>query len=217
VPPISFAIAATGAAALSAWLHLRAEYRGPRWQVYVFKPLTTSLLVLLALVQPTLQEPRYQVAVAVGLLCSLLGDVLLMLPRDHFALGLVSFLLAHVAYLVAFTAGAPLGAAPALLLPLLAAALPLLRLLWPDLGTLRLPVLLYAATILLMVWQAWGRRWVLPSQSATLAAVGAAFFMVSDSLLALNRFRRPLPNAQALIMITYVAAQALISLSVGVR
>ena len=48
-----------------------------------------------------------------------------------------------------------------------------------------------------------------------LAAVGATLFMASDAVLALNRFRRPLRGAQAVIMLTYVAAQALIALSVG--
>jgi uncharacterized membrane protein YhhN len=100
-------------------------------------------------------------------------------------------------------------------MPLLAVAVPLLRLLWPSLGTLRLPVLLYTATILLMVWQAWVRRRMLPTPGATLAAIGATLFMVSDSLLAIDRFRGALPRAQALIMTTYVAAQALIALSVS--
>ena len=76
-------------------------------------------------------------------------------------------------------------------------------------------MLVYTATILLMVWQAWARRWLLPTPSATLAAVGAGLFMVSDGLLALNRFGRPLPRAQVLIMTTYVAAQTLIALSVS--
>ena len=39
--------------------------------------------------------------------------------------------------------------------------------------------------------------------------------MASDAVLALNRFRRPFRSAQAVIMLTYVAAQALIALSVG--
>jgi uncharacterized membrane protein YhhN len=139
-----------------------------------------------------------------------------MLPRDRFLPGLASFLGAHIAYIVAFTSGVPRGTAPMLLLPLLAIAVPLLWLLWPSLGTLRLPVLLYTATILLMVWAAWARRWTVPSPGALLAAVGATSFLASDSLLALNRFWRPLPMAQALIMITYLAAQTLIALSVTV-
>jgi uncharacterized membrane protein YhhN len=203
------------AAAASVALHLRAERHGPRWQVYLFKPATTALLLVLAALVDAAHGARYQQAIALGLACSLVGDVLLMLPRDRFVAGLASFLLAHIAYLVAFSAGVPLGTSPALALPLAVVGFLLLRLLWPGLGRLRVPVLLYATTILLMLWQAWARRWALPSPGATLAAVGATLFVVSDAILALNRFRRPIPSAQTLIMGTYVAAQALIAWSVG--
>ena len=203
------------AAALSVGLQLRAEYRGPRWQVYLFKPSTTALLLLLAVLSAPAHGARYQQAVVVGLACSLVGDVLLMLPRDRFVAGLASFLFAHVAYIVAFSAGVPIGTAPALLVPLAAMAALLLRLVWPGLGRLRLPVVLYSATIFLMVWQAWGWRWVFDTPGSRLAAVGATLFMASDAVLALNRFRRPFRGAQAVIMLTYVAAQALIALSVG--
>jgi uncharacterized membrane protein YhhN len=215
VPPIPLTTTVLCAATLSLVLQLRAEYRGPRWHVFLFKPLTTFLLVLLAMVPPTAHGLGYQVAICIGLACSLLGDVFLMLPRDRFVPGLASFLVAHVAYLVAFSTGVPIGTAPGFLLPLLAVAILLLRLLWPSLGRRRLPVLLYTATILTMVWQAWGRRWLIVTPSATLAACGAALFMVSDGLLALHRFGHPLPSAQILIMTTYVAAQAMIALSVS--
>jgi uncharacterized membrane protein YhhN len=213
--PTPFQVPAVALAFLATALHIRAEYRGPRWMVYLCKPLSTMTLLLLAVFSATAHGLRYQAAIAVGLGCSLLGDILLMLPRDRFVAGLASFLAAHLAYLAAFTSGVSAVSAPALLLPLLAAAVPLLRLLWPELGALRMPVLLYSAAILLMVWRAWGREWTLPGAAAALAGAGATLFMVSDALLALNRFHRPFASAQALIMSTYVAAQALIALSVG--
>lgn len=209
------ALTAFAVAALATGLHLRAEYRGPRWQVYLFKPLIVTALFTVAAFSPPAHGARYQLAIALGLACSLIGDIFLMLPRDRFLPGLGSFLLAHLAYLAAFTSGTSVATAPALLLPLLAAAALLLYLLWPALGRLRLPVLVYTATILLMVWQAWGRERALPAPGSTLAAIGATLFMVSDAILALNRFRRPLPGAQALVMITYATAQALIAASVG--
>lgn len=213
---LTSSVAAAAAAAVSAGLHVRAEYRGPRRQVYLFKPLTTSLLVLAAVLPASAHGPRYQLAVVTGLVLSLAGDVFLMLPRDRFVPGLASFLLAHLAYVVAFSSGIPPGTNPVLLLPPLAAGVLLIRVLWRGLGRLRLPVLLYATVIVLMVWQAWARGWELRSPGAALAASGAALFLASDSLLALNRFRAPFAWAQAAIMATYVAAQALIALSVGV-
>jgi uncharacterized membrane protein YhhN len=186
-----------------------------RWQVYLFKPLTTTLLLLVAVLSAGVHGARYQSAVSVGLGCSLIGDIFLMLPGDRFVPGLASFLLAHLAYVVAFTSMVPIGTEPALLLPLLAAAIPLLRLLWPGLGALRLPVLLYAATLLLMVWVAWGYRWAHPALGSTMAAAGATLFLASDAVLAVNRFGHPIRRAQTLIMTSYVAAQTLIAVSVS--
>jgi uncharacterized membrane protein YhhN len=214
---IPLAIPVVAAAALSTCLQLRAEYRGPRWQVYLFKPLATALLLGFAALSTAAHGAGFQQAIVIGLSCSLIGDVLLMLPRDRFVAGLASFLLAHLAYLAAFATEVPIGAHPALALPLVAAAVPALRLLWPGLGPQRIPVLLYAAAILLMVWQAWGWSWALPSLGSTFAAVGATLFLVSDATLAFNRFRRPFGSAQTLIMSSYVAAQALIACSVGTQ
>jgi uncharacterized membrane protein YhhN len=215
VPSTIFGLTAITAAALATGLHLRAQYHGPRWQVYLFKPLIAAVLLVLAALSQTAHGTPYQLAVALGLACSLLGDIFLMLPTDRFLPGLSSFLLAHVAYMLAFTSGVPIGTAPALLLPLLAAAVLVLHLVWYRLGALRLPVLLYSATILLMVWRAWVRQWALPTPASSLAAAGATLFMVSDALLAVNRFRNPFPSAQTLIMTTYMLAQAFIALSVG--
>lgn len=207
-------LAGTVLAGTTAALHIRAEYRGPRWQVYLCKPLTTTLLLALALIAPG-PDARYQSAVAAGLALSLCGDVFLMLPGDRFVAGLASFLLAHVAYLVAFTTGVPLGTAPGLLIPFALAGAAVFGLVWPRLGGLRGPVLLYVAVIAVMAGQAAARAWTLRTTPALLAAAGAALFVASDALLALNRFRTPLLSAQALVMGTYVAAQWLIALSVA--
>jgi uncharacterized membrane protein YhhN len=215
VPSTPLVVPILVAATLSAALHLRADFRGPPWQAWLFKPLTTVLLLLLAALAHSAHGARYQIAVVLGLACSLLGDVFLMLPKERFIPGLASFLVAHLAYLAAFAAGVPFGSGPLLLVPLLAAAAVLLRVLWPGLAQLRIPVLVYTVAILLMVWSAWERSRAFPSAGATLAAAGALLFMVSDAVLALHRFHRPFRSAQLVIMATYVAAQALISLSVG--
>src|SRR5512147_2406717 len=92
------------ATAVACALHLRAAYRGPRWQVYLFKPLTTTLLFGLAAALPPAHGSAYRLAILVGLVFSLAGDVFLMLPRDRFLAGLASFLAAHLAYIAAFGA-----------------------------------------------------------------------------------------------------------------
>jgi uncharacterized membrane protein YhhN len=201
------------AAVVSAILHIRAEYLGPDWLIYTTKPLTTTLLIVLAAVAPA-ADPQYQRLVVIGLLLSLAGDVFLMLPGDRFIAGLLSFLLAHIAYILAFTRGTHLGEKPLLLLPYLVLAACVLAFLWPGLGRLRLPVIVYVAALVTMAWQASVRAAVLPSPATIAAAAGAFLFVVSDGVLAINRFRVTFRAAQIVIMSTYVAAQTLIALSV---
>jgi uncharacterized membrane protein YhhN len=194
---------------------IASDVRDRRLGVYVFKPLTMLLVLALAL-QPTAStSPSYRGAVTAGLVCSLAGDVFLMLPRDRFVAGLASFLVAHVFYVVAFAAEAGPTARPDALLPFALAAGALYALLWPRLGRLRVPVLVYVAAIVVMAWQATA-RWLLVGQlDALLACAGAVLFVVSDAALALNRFHRTFRGAQVLVLGTYFPGQLLIALSVG--
>src|SRR5512136_1237152 len=87
---------------ISAFFTIRAKYSGPAWCVYVFKPLTTILIILTACMADVSFSLPYQRFILSGLLFSLAGDVFLMLPEDRFIPGLVSFLIAHVFYITAF-------------------------------------------------------------------------------------------------------------------
>jgi len=211
--PLGLSLLLTALALVTGALHVRAEYRGPRAQVYVFKPLTTSLIIALALLVPVHVGERYRLAVLAGLVCSLAGDVFLMLPKDRFLFGVASFLLAHLAYLVAFTADTPFGRAPLLLLPYGMLGISVLAMLWRGLGSMRGPVVVYVAAIVAMAWQAAARADALGTLGAQLAAVGAALFVVSDATLATDRFRQPFRAARAVILPTYYAAQILIAWS----
>ncbi|WP_164880942.1 lysoplasmalogenase [Aestuariirhabdus litorea] len=143
--------------------------------------------------------------VVVGLLCSSVGD--LLLAWGQFVPGLVSFLVAHLFYIAAF-AGRPVGSLPRLLLALLmlaAITLLLIRLL-PLLGEMQVPVVAYMVVILLMALCA-----LLGRGNHPLVALGAMLFLLSDSLIALDRFMQPLPSASLWIMLTYYSAQGLIA------
>jgi len=86
----------------------------------------------------------------------------------------------------------------------------------PHLGKMKLPVLVYMVVILVMAWQAW-ERWHQTGQSAALLAfLGAVLFCISDSALAVNRFRGSYKMARLLTLSTYFAAQWLIARSVPV-
>lgn len=202
---------------IAALLAIRAHYLEPeqRWQVYAFKPLATLLILALAL-GLTPARADYQWAIAAGLLFSTAGDVFLMLPRDRFVAGLASFLVAHLCYVWAFSIGVPFGAAPLLWLPFFAAGGVVLALVWPGLKpALRAPVAVYVVVIAAMAGQATGRWYASGSAVALVAAVGAGLFVVSDAVLAIDRFRWKFRAARAVTLATYWAAQLLIALSVS--
>ncbi len=84
---------------------IRGEYQSSRTHVYIFKPATTLLIILLALQGSTPDTPAYKWLVVAGLILCLAGDVFLMLPPRYFTLGLGSFLAGHWFYIAAFTIG----------------------------------------------------------------------------------------------------------------
>ncbi|MBL5976911.1 sterol desaturase family protein [Comamonas sp. NyZ500] len=147
---------------------------------------------------------------------SMAGDVFLMLDGQLqtglFIPGLVSFLLAHVCYVALFKFDMPWFADRRALLLVAAIGAAMYVFLWTHglPAALRLPVAAYVGVIALMAAQAWGRYQLLQSRPALLTALGASFFMLSDSILAINRFVQPLPWSSVSVLGSYYAAQALI-------
>ncbi|MBP8974299.1 MAG: lysoplasmalogenase [Anaerolineae bacterium] len=201
------------AVALCAALTIAAKYRQSKRLEYICKPLATASILLIALLADDPISTRYQLLIALGLVASLLGDIFLMLP-EHFLPGLASFLVAHLAYIAAFTLEGR-GTAPLwYLAPFVLYGALMLHWLWPHLGSLRGPVIVYMVVILLMAWQA-ANRWIETRQDGTLLALaGAYLFVTSDSALAVERFRGAWRSAPFWVLSTYFAAQWLIALSV---
>ncbi|MBX2896423.1 MAG: lysoplasmalogenase [Cyclobacteriaceae bacterium] len=147
-----------------------------------------------------------------------LGDVLLMLQRDEifFIAGLIAFLTGHVLYIICYrnfrSAGTGLTGTQRIRfsLPIVLAGTGLVTILFPHLGSLQIPVMVYALVITVMAMQALFRYGRTNSKSFTLVFAGAISFMLSDSLLAINKFMQPLPLAGLAIMFTYILAQYLI-------
>ncbi len=185
------------------------------WLTYLFKPLSTALLVVTAAVGSPSSPGLYRWSIVAGLVCSLAGDTFLMLPGDWFLPGLVSFLLAHLCYLVAFTSDCPVAPrrVPLVAWSILGAAL--VSFLWGDVPRgLRAPVVLYTGFILAMAAQAAGRALVLKKPGAIVACVGAALFVLSDSVLAVARFQGGFAFSGLLVLVPYFAGQWLIAVSV---
>jgi uncharacterized membrane protein YhhN len=158
--------------------------------------------------------------VTAGLILSWLGDVILLFSARSellFAVGLVAFLIAHLLYIAAYirsvrgtTGAAFLHRKPGWLLPFVLLFVVLYGSLYPGLGSMRIPVFIYTATILLMAIFALNRKDRVPEASFLDCLFGALLFILSDSLLAFDRFLVPIPYAGAFVMSTYVAAQYLI-------
>ena len=190
------------------------------WLHYTGKPLTTLLILWLALSAQPAVDTRYRRAVLAGLVLSLVGDVFLMLPGDHFVPGLVAFLLAHVCYIVAFAPGSSAKARALAFVVVAAIAAGNLAVLLPRVdAALKIAVLAYVVVLATMAAFALARAWTpavaqtLP-RSARLAAIGAVFFMVSDSLLAWDRFGGGVPMPALLVLSSYWLAQWCIARSV---
>ncbi len=193
--------------------HIVARYAGPRWLWGTLKPLPIALLALALASASVPADGRYRWCIVAGLLCSLAGDVWLVFP-ERFVQGLASFFVAHVLYIAAFVPGGGWDArAWLLLVPLVAGAGGFLRFLWPHVRAERSAVVAYVGVITLMAWRAAARLPAVAAAGGALALAGALVFMVSDGLLATDRFARRFAGADALVMVTYYAAQTLIAAS----
>jgi uncharacterized membrane protein YhhN len=149
---------------------------------------------------------------ALALAFSTAGDVLLDLDARMFAFGLGAFLLAHLAYIALFVRNRTVGvnldwrrmAAVAVILTFSATLS-----VWivPSVGALALPVVLYICALTGMVCAA-----ILGRFRQDWVAVGAVLFLISDSLLAIHKFKTPVPLRDYLVWTTYYLGQCGIAL-----
>lgn len=159
--------------------------------------------------------------VLLAIVFSLAGDTALMfdsIDPNYFMVGLVCFLISHVFYIVAYRQHQSDEEANALqgiqklraAFPIVLAGTGLVIILYPTLGALKFPVIIYALVLVVMVLNGLFRLGRTTNKSFGFVFVGALFFMVSDSILAINKFLHPFSSAGLLIMSTYIAAQFLI-------
>jgi uncharacterized membrane protein YhhN len=198
-------------AIISALIHIWGEYFGPPVLIYIFKPLTMILIIIIALLAKEPSSRKYKYAIIAGLLFSLGGDIFLMLPVDLFIAGLISFLIAQLIYTYAFHSGRPLRSKFLAMLLFALYGVLIYVVLLPGLNGMAIPVAFYVLAILTMAWQAWDQWDQVRARWALLALIGALLFVISDSILALNRFGEPFAAARALTLSTYYAAQWLIA------
>ena len=186
-----------------------------RWLHLVTKPLI-MISLLLHYIFASQPENRSRM-VMLAIVFSLAGDVLLM-DEDYFVHGLSAFLLAHVFYISAYRQHQADEASNALrglhrvrlAFPIVLAGSGLVVILYPVLGNMQIPVMVYALVIAVMTIVALFRYGRTSTPSFWMVFGGAVLFMISDSLIAIDKFLTPIAFSGFLILITYCTAQFLI-------
>lgn len=183
---------------------------------YISKPLIIPVLIGYFLSQTGFVASSLKRWIIAALFFSWSGDVLLMFQaKDEifFLLGLSSFLLAHIFYIIFFhhvRVREGIKSNPWLLLVVAVYYVALIVWLSPYLGEMKLPVRIYGivisfmfmlATHMLFIKNKWAGQWMM---------TGALLFVMSDSVLASNKFYQPFELAGVLIMLTYGFAQLFI-------
>lgn len=210
--PFRLALKLTAAASIAAAIAF--HFIAKPLLLWTFAPLATLLILAIAFANWAARKNSYSLWISVGLLFSLAGDTLLLRSDHFFTLGLAAFLLTHMAYLVAFTRDTRFPARFSVwyLFLLFAASCYFLLFAWLP-SALQIPVAVYAVFLVSMAAQAMGRSLKLRTASTQFAAIGTLLFVLSDSVLAFDRFYKPLPLAPLLVLLPYYAAQWLIASS----
>lgn len=184
---------------------------------YIFKPLIVIWLLAYFVLQLRVVRSNLKKWIIAALLFSWLGDVLLMLQDDNslfFLLGLSAFLLAHVFYIFFFhfirkeeniKSRWWLAVIVALYYVLM------VSLLSPYLGDMKLPVRMYAVVISFMFMLAMHMLFSKNKKAGLWMMAGALLFVISDSVLAINKFYQSFEMAGIVVMITYGLAQFFIT------
>ncbi|OXB03394.1 lysoplasmalogenase [Flavobacterium oncorhynchi] len=158
-----------------------------------------------------------------ALIFSWIGDVILLfsdISEIYFILGLVSFLISHIVYCILFNRqtkrnlkknSIAIGIGTILIACYL---IGMLSVLLPSLGDLKIPVIVYASVISIMLLFAYNGllNWNEPGNKLVFS--GALVFVISDSILAINKFYNPIEKSSFFIMLTYLVAQYLIVIGI---
>jgi uncharacterized membrane protein YhhN len=185
------------------------------------KPLLTIFLILYCCFEADKKNTIFFLLLF-ALFFSCLGDIFLLFENKNpnwFIFSLSSFLIAHIFYISLFIQIKKINQPHKKLnlsvsVIVSAYTVCLFLLLKPALGDLKIPVLIYAAALSVMLIASL-HSFDLSNQTAgRLCAAGALLFLTSDSLLAINKFYAPVAKADFLIMSTYASAQLLIVLGI---
>lgn len=193
---------------LSGWLYVDASYRGPGWQRWAFKPLTLLLLLLLAWQAPMFSITGY--LVLAGLVATLAGDALTLLPVQRLLYAVGAYFLSHLLYAIYFASGLTLSFFWPLPLTLIIIGALLIATLWTRLEALRLPVCTYIGMTLVMVWLAGEQYFARPTDTAFSGFIGASFLLIAAITWLFSQYRRRFSADNAITAAFYFLGHFLI-------
>ncbi len=188
-----------GILAISAIICAQLDFRNVFW---VLKPLTTISIILIPLSHGVSINRKYFRRLLVALLFCLVGDIFL-LNNDWFIYGLGAFFIAHLFFIFAFISYRGLYLKFSPLMVLLGIGAGIYMLLFDSLGDLKIPVAFYVLCLLFMCWQAIGLYDRYQNRRFRFVMVGSVLFLLSDGILALNKFKFPFETAEIFVLITY--------------
>lgn len=186
-----------------------------QWLHIMTKPLIMSSLAFYYFF--TVEKVDRSGVVLLAIVFSFAGDLLLMNP-GYFIPGLLAFLVAHVFYIFAYRQHRSDESTDALrgvhrirlAFPIVLAGAGLIVILYPAIEEYRIPVIVYALVITIMALSALSRFGRTTTESFWLVFGGAILFMISDSLIAIDKFLMPVAQGGFFILLTYAAAQFMI-------
>lgn len=177
--------------------------------IMLFKLLPMVFIIIYAILSKSDNIKRYSILMTVGLVVCAIGDYTI----QWFIVGLIFFLIGHLFYITAFLSTNDQKSPISLLIILIAYGLVMAIVIAGGLFkdeeyVLAIAVMAYISVILTMGLTAWRTK-------STFAMIGAILFIISDSVLALNKFTVEIPYSGIWIMSTYYAAQLLFALSIS--
>lgn len=202
-------------AAIIDWLAVYKQWQHAR---IITKPLVIMLLIAWFYIMTGFRGAA--VIYTLALVCSLIGDIWLMMSAGYFLLGLVAFFLAHFAYIVAFTPTLPYSPIMFYVLALALALVGVIFMTQIRVGIMRtrgahrllvlsgvycfILTIMMVSAIATMVRPEWNMYYAIQ------VSIGGMLFFLSDTLLAYDRFVKPIRYGRLMVRISYHLGQILI-------
>ncbi|OHY96595.1 hypothetical protein BI375_03500 [Vibrio rotiferianus] len=198
----------------SAFIHIISIKTGPKWLFFATKPIPIIAMIGMLLLSPAIQLP-YAKWIISGLSLSLIGDLVMMYPKDSFTQGIKFFCAALTCYALGFIQIAAWHFTPWLPFAVLGFGICAYLFFKPDLGKEKWSVASYIIVLMTMLWMSMEYYAAGKTQSSAFAVLGSVIFTMSGIVIAFERFGSTSTFSRQVAMATYYSAQLLITMSVS--